>query len=405
MRKNEFVYFDNAASTPMDPRVIEEVCRHFKMTYGNASSLHSMGLNAKEVLEESRKMVALLINAKAGDIFFTSSGTESDNLAIKGVALQNRSRGNHIITSSIEHHAVENACKELMKQGFEVTFLTVDEYGLIDVEQLEAEITDETILISIMFANNEIGTMEPIKDIGRIARERDIIFHTDAVQAFGKVPIDVDELSIDLLSVSSHKIYGPKGVGMLYIRNQGRRANGCKYIRPIMHGGSHEKNMRPSTENVPCIAGFANAVEIARKEMKQEAQKLTRFRDRIITTVLNNISGAYLNGHPMQRLPNNVHLGFRCMEGETILISLNMENIGASTGSACTSNSTKPSHVLLAIGLTPEEATGSLRVTLGRFTTEEEIDYFLETLPRVINEIRNMAPLDSWFCCGNRVKI
>lgn len=405
MNRNDFVYLDYAASSPMDPRVIEEVCKHFRLTYGNASSLHTIGQNAKQVLEDSRKTVASLINADSDDIYFTSSGTESDNLAIKGVALQNKSRGNHIITSSIEHHAVENPCLELEKQGFEVSFLPVDKYGLIDLEQLECEITEKTTLISIMFANNEIGTIEPIKEIGKIAKKHNVIFHTDAVQAFGKVPIDVNKMNVDLLSVSSHKIYGPKGVGMLYIKNQGVREGSDNYIQPIMHGGSHEKNMRPSTENVPSIAGFAKAVELAKIEMKDEGQQLSRLRDRIIYTVLDRIGGSYLNGHPTKRLPNNVHLGFRCIEGETILISLNMENIGASTGSACTSNSSKPSHVLLATGLTPEEATGSLRVTLGRFTTEEEIDYFLNTLPRVIDEIQKMAPLNSWFCCGNRVKI
>ncbi|MFW9875487.1 MAG: cysteine desulfurase family protein [Candidatus Thorarchaeota archaeon] len=405
MNENEFVYMDYAASTPMDPLVIEEIYKHFKITYGNASSLHTIGQNAKQVLEDSRKTVASLIHAKPEDVYFTSSGTESDNIAIKGVALQNKKRGNHIITSSIEHHAVENPCLELEKKGFEVTFLPVDRYGLIDLAQLEGEITEKTILISIMFANNEIGTIEPIKEIGQIAKERDVIFHTDAVQAFGKIPIDVNTMNIDLLSVSSHKIYGPKGVGMLYIKNQGFREEWGKYIQPIMHGGSHEKKMRPSTENVPCIAGFAKAVELSKKEMRCEAQRLTKFRDRIITTVLEGIKGSYLNGHPIKRLPNNVHLGFRCIEGETILISLNIENIGASTGSACTLHSAKPSHVLLATGLTPEEATGSLRVTLGRFTTEDEVDYFLEVLPMVIEEIRDMAPLDSWFCCGNRIKI
>ena len=389
----------------MDPRVIEVITNHFKNTYGNASSLHSMGQVAYQVMEESRQQVASLINAKKDDIFFTSSGTESDNIAITGVALKCREKGNHIITTSIEHHAIINTCLELEKQGFDITFLSVDEYGLISLAELEDAITDKTILISVMFANNEIGTIQPIKEIGKIAQKHDVIFHTDAVQAFGKVAIDIKNMNIDLLSASSHKLHGPKGVGLLYIRNNGERIGWSKIIKPIMYGGSHEKKMRPSTENVPGIAGFAKAIEIAKEEMHDEAIRLTKLRDKIIKSVIENIDGSYLNGHPTKRLPNNVGLGFKCIEGETILVSLNMEGIGASTGSACTSTSLNPSHVLLAIGRTPEEANGSLRVTLGKFTTTEEIDYFLKILPEVIEQIRSMPPLDNWFCCGNRVRI
>ncbi len=399
------MYLDNAASTPMDLRVIEVITNHFKNTYGNASSLHSMGQVALQVMEESRQHVADLINANKEDIYFTSSGTESDNIAITGVANKCREKGNHIITTSIEHHAIKNTCLELGKQGFDITFLSVDKYGLISLDELEKSITDKTILISVMFANNEIGTVQPIKKIGEIAKKYDVIFHTDAVQGFGKIPIGVKSMNIDLLSASSHKLYGPKGVGLLYIRNNGERVGWSKIIQPIMYGGSHERKIRPSTENVPGIAGFAKAVEIAKEEMHDEAKRLTILRDRIIKSVLENIEGSYLNGHPTKRLPNNVNLGFNCVEGETILVSLNMEDIGASTGSACTSASLSPSHVLLAIGRTPEEANSSLRVTLGRFTTVEEIDYFLKILPEVIEQIRSMPPLDNWFCCGNRIRI
>ena len=377
----------------MDPRVIEEINKHFKETYGNASSLHSIGQNAHQILENSREIMASLINADKDDIFFTSSGTEADNLAIKGVAFKNKERGNHIITSSIEHHAVENTCRRLEKEGYSITFLPVDKYGLIDLNELEKAITDKTILISIMFANNEIGTIEPIKEIGAIAKKHNIIFHTDAVQAIGKVPIDVDEMNIDLLSSSAHKLYGPKGIGMLYIRNKGKREGWGKYIEPLMHGGGHEKKMRPSTEAVPLIAGFAKAVEIAKEEIPQETERQIKLRDKIIKTVIENIEDSYLNGHPTKRLPNNVNLGFKYIEGESILLSLEMEGIGASTGSACSSKELEASHVLLAIGLKPEEAHGSLRISFGRFTTEEEIDYFLEKLPPIIERLRKMSPL------------
>ncbi len=393
MNDSKYVYFDHASTTPMDPRVIEEINKHFKETYGNASSLHSLGHKAHDVLEESRKKVASLINADKDDIYFTFSGTESDNIAIKGVAFRNKLRGNHIITTVIEHHAIENPCKELEKKGFKVTYLPVDTGGLISLKTLENAITDKTILISVMFANNEIGTIEPIKEIGAIAKNHDVIFHTDAVQAFGKIPIDVNEMNMDLLSASSHKLHGPKGVGMLYIKNQGKKKGWGKYIEPIMHGGGHEKKMRPSTENIPGIAGFAKAVDIARNEMAQEADRLTKLRDKIISWVTENIEDTYLNGHPTKRLPNNINLGFKYIEGESIVLSLDMEGIGVSTGSACSSKSLEPSHVLLAIGLKPEEAHGSLRVTLGKFTTENEIDYFLKKLPPIIERLRKMSPL------------
>jgi len=377
----------------MDPRVIKEVNKHFRETYGNSSSLHSIGQKAAQTLVKSRQTVASLINVQRDEIFFTSSGTEADNLAILGVAFKNKSRGNHVITSAIEHHAVDNACKQLEKRGFKVTFLPVDKSGLINLKELEDKITDKTILISVMFANNEIGTIEPIKEIGKIAKNHDIIFHTDAVQAFGKVPIDVDEMNIDLLSATAHKLYGPKGVGMLYIRNKGIRDGWGKYIEPIMYGGSHERDMRPSTVNIPGIAGFAKAVEIAKEEMPKEIERETKLRDKIIQTVLNNIEDSYLNGHTSQRLPNNVNLGFRFIEGESIVLDLDGEGIATSTGSACSSKSLEPSHVLLAIGLRPGEAHGSLRATVGRFTTEDDVDYFLEKLPPIIERLRKMSPL------------
>ncbi|MHA1149897.1 MAG: cysteine desulfurase NifS [Promethearchaeota archaeon] len=388
-----YVYLDNAATTPMDPRVIEEITKHFNETFGNSSSLHSIGQKAGQILEESRNTVASLINANSNDIIFTSSGTEADNIAITGVIMQSMNKGNHIITSSIEHHAVEKPCKLWQKRGYDVTFLPVDKYGLIDINEIENQITEKTILISIMFANNEIGTIEPIKEIGKIAKDHNIIFHTDAVQAFGKVPIDVEKMNIDLLSASAHKIYGPKGIGVLYMRNKGIKKETGKYICPIMQGGGHEKKMRPSTVAVPLIAGLAKAVEICKAEMSQEAERQIKLRDRIIKWILNNIEDSFLNGHPTKRLPNNINISFRYIEGESIVLDLDMEGIGVSTGSACSSDSLDPSHVLLAIGLKPEEAHGSMRASIGRFTTEEEIDYFLEKLPKTIKRLRRMSPL------------
>ncbi|MFX0010561.1 MAG: cysteine desulfurase family protein, partial [Candidatus Hermodarchaeota archaeon] len=377
MNDSRYVYLDNAATTPMDPRVIEEIEKHFKTTYGNSSSLHTMGQNAGQILTKSRKIVASLINAERDEIIFTSSGTEADNLAILGVALHNKNKGNHVITSSIEHHAILHPCEQLEKEGFEVTYLPVDKYGLISLKELEDAITDQTTLISIMTANNELGTIQPIKEIGVVAKKHDIIFHTDAVQAFGKIPIDVKAMNIDLLSASAHKLYGPKGVGMLYMRNKGLRTNGEKYIEPILFGGGHEWDMRPSTVNVPGIAGFAKAVELVKAEMHTEAEREIKLRDKIIKYVLENIEDSYLNGHPTQRLPNNINLGFKYIEGESMVLDLDSEGIGVSTGSACSSKSLDPSHVLLAIGISPQDAHGSLRITLGRFTSEKDVDYFL----------------------------
>ncbi len=387
------MYLDYAASTPMDPEVVNEMMFHLKGTFGNASSLHSYGQTAHQILEQSRENVALFLNAKPNEIYFTSSGTESDNLAIKGVVFKQKRTGGHIITSKIEHHAVFHTCQYLEKLGFDVTYLDVDKYGVVDLNELEDAITDETMLISIMFANNEIGTIEPIKEIGKIAKNHDIIFHTDAVQAFGKLPIFVGEMNIDLLSASAHKVYGPKGVGLLYIREKGEKLGSKKYVEPILHGGGHERGLRSSTENIPGIAGFSKAVELCRQNMSKEAKKLTGFRDHIIKEITENIEDVYLNGHPTQRLPNNVNLGFRYIEGESIVLSLNEEGIAVSTGSACSSKSLQPSHVLLSIGQKPEEAHGSLRITTGRFTTEDDIEYFLEKIPPVITRLREMSPL------------
>jgi cysteine desulfurase len=392
---SNYIYFDYGATTPMDPRVIEEFNKQMKENYGNSSSLHAMGQKSAKTLNKSRETIASLINAEKNDIFFTSSGTESDNIALLGVARKNKSRGNHIITSNIEHHAVINTCHNLEKQGFEITYLPVNKQGLIDVNQLEESITDKTILISIMLANNEIGTIEPIKEIGKIAKKHDVLFHSDGVQAFGKIPIDVNELNIDLLSASAHKLYGPKGVGMLFIRNKGISSSWGKYIEPIMFGGGHERDMRPSTVNVPGIAAFAKAVELARDEMATEIRCQTRFRDMIIKTVLETIQDSYLNGHPTLRLPNNVNLGFKYIEGESIVLDLDSIGIATSTGSACSSKSLEPSHVLLAIGLPPQDAHGSLRISLGRFTVEEDINYFLEQLPHVIKRLRQISPLQN----------
>ncbi|TFG17789.1 MAG: cysteine desulfurase [Promethearchaeota archaeon] len=393
MNDSKYVYLDYAATTPMDPRVIEVYKNNINEYYGNSSSLHSIGQKAAKKLVDSREIVASLINAERSDIFFTSSGTESDNLAIMGVALKNKKRGNHIITSSIEHHAVEKPCEYLEKNGFEVTFLPVDKYGLINTKLLEEAITDNTILISIMFANNEIGTIEPIKEIGTIAKHHNIIFHTDAVQAFGKIPIDVNELNIDLLSASAHKIYGPKGVGMLYIRNRGNREGSGKFIQPLLYGGGHERDLRPSTVNVPGISAFAKAVELAKEEMSNELKRLTTLRDKIINSITNKIDNCFLNGHPTTRLPNNVNMSIQYIEGESMVLDLDFEGIGVSTGSACSSKSLDPSHVLLAIGLKPQDAHGSLRITLGRFTTPQEVDYFLEKFPPIVQRLRKLSPL------------
>lgn len=380
------VYLDYAATTPAHPDVVTAMQPYFTEAFGNPSSLYSHGQDAKGAIEEARSKVAALIRASDEEIVFTSGGTEADNSAIKGVAYAREGRGNHIITSSIEHHAVLHACEFLEKRGWRLTYLRVDEQGLVDPDDVRKAITNETILISVMHANNEIGTVEPIAEIARIAREAEVYFHTDAVQTTGHMPIDVNELGVDMLSMSAHKLYGPKGVGALYIRK------GTKLV-PFMHGGGQERGRRASTENVPGIVGFGKAAEIAQHEMNEEAERLTRLRDRLIEGILERIDHVRLNGHRHKRLPNNVNVSVDFVEGEAMLLSLDQQGICASTGSACTSASLEPSHVLLSIGLSHEQAHGSLRFSLGRWTVEPEIVQVLDVLPQIVSRLRAMSPL------------
>jgi cysteine desulfurase len=383
MRK---IYLDYAATTPTDPEVVRAMLPYFSETFGNPSSAHEFGRDARAAVEAARENVAGLLGAKAAEIVFTSGGTESNNFAIKGVAYANRNKGNHIITSSIEHHAVTEPCHFLEKQGFEVTVLPVDRYGMVDPDTVGKAITDRTVLISIMHANNEIGTIQPIAEIGKLARENGIYFHTDAVQTFAHIPFTVESLNVDLLSLSAHKLYGPKGVGAIYIRKGTR-------ITSFMHGGEQEGRRRASTHNVPGIVGLSSAVEIAKEKLQEEMATQTRLRDRLIRGILERIDHSRLNGHPTQRLPNNVNVSIEFVEGESMLLSLDMEGIACSTGSACSSGSLDPSHVILAIGLSHEMAHGSLRFSLGRFTEEGDIDRVLEALAPIVEKLRRMSPL------------
>ncbi len=380
------IYLDYAATTPTHPEVVKAMLPYFADSIGNPSSIHSFGQEAKDAIEKSRNQVAALIGAKNDEIVFTGSGTEADNFALKGVALASQGKGNHIITSSIEHHAVLETCKFLEKQGFSVTYLPVDGYGMVDPNDVKKAITNKTAIISVMHANNEVGTIEPVAEIGNIAREAEIYFHTDAVQTVGHIPVKVNELDVDLLSISAHKLYGPKGVGVLYIRK------GTK-ISPFMHGGSQEKGRRASTENVPAIVGFGKAAEIAQQEMLEEVQKLTALRDRLIEGIFKSIEHTQLNGHPVMRLPNSVNFSINYVEGESILLNLDLAGICASTGSACSSSDLEPSHVLVAMGLPHLQAHGSVRFTLGKWTTAEEINQVLNVLPDVISKLRAMSPL------------
>jgi len=379
------IYLDYAATTPVDPRVVKAMLPYFTGKFGNTMSLHSFGQEAKQALEESREQVSNLMGAKPNEIIFTSSATESNNLVLKGIAFANRNKGNHIIISPIEHPCIMESAKWLEKQGFEITRLNVDKYGQVNPNDVKEAIKKETLLVSIIHATNEIGTIQPIEKIGKICKEKGVYFHTDAVQSFGKIPIDVNKMNIDLLSASSHKMYGPKGVACLYVRK------GVK-IEPILHGGGQESGFRSSTVNVPGIVGFAKACEIAKKEMGKESRCLTRLRNKLIKGVLKNIKGAHLNGHPTKRLPNNVNFWFEFVEGESMVIQLDLLGIAASTGSACSSAKLEPSHVLLAIGLRPEQAHGSLRLTLGRWTKEREINYVLKVLPEIIKKLRRISP-------------
>ena len=393
------IYLDYAATTPVDPRAVKAMLPYLSKKIGNTVSLHSFGQEVKQVLEESREEIADLIGAKSREIIFTSSATESNNLALKGIAFANKNKGKHIIISSIEHACITESAKWLKTQGFKITELKVDKYGLVDPEDVKRAIKKETILVSVMHANNEIGTIEPIKEIGRICKEKRIYFersekqgsrrgpyfHTDAAQSFGKIPIDVNKMNIDLLTASSQKMYGPKGAACLFVRE------GIK-IEPILHGGGQEAGLRSSTINVADIVGFTKAVKIYKKEMKKESQRLTKLRDRLIKGVLEKIEFSFLNGHSKKRLPNNANFRFSFIEGESLVIQLDLLGIAASTGSACSSVKLEPSHVLLAIGLKTHEAHGSLRLSLGRWTTKKEIDKVLEVLPKIIKRLRKISP-------------
>ena len=378
------IYLDYAATTPADPRVIRAMLPYLNKKFGNTMSLHNFGQEAKSALEESREVVAGLMGAKANEIIFTGSATESNNLALKGIAFANKKRGRHIIISRVEHPCIMESAKWLESQGFEITRLKVDKYGFVNPKDVKKAIKKGTILVSIIHASNEIGTIQPIVKIGKICKESGVYFHTDAVQSFGKIPIDVDKMNIDLLSASSHKMYGPKGAACLYIR-EGTR------IEPILHGGGQEQGFRSSTVNVPAIIGFAKAVEIAEKEMRKEAERLTKLRNKLIKGVLGKIPGSHLSGHPQKRLPNNANFWFENVEGESIIIQLDLSGMAASTGSACSSAKLEPSHVLLAIGLKHEEAHGSLRLSLGKWTKASEINYILKVLPGIIKKLREIS--------------
>lgn len=351
------VYMDHAATTPVDPKVVKAMIPYFTEIYGNASSLHSFGREAHNAMEEARRKVAEMVNAYPEEMIFTAGGTESDNIAIKGTAYANRSRGDHIITSTIEHPAVLETCRSLEKQGFKVSYIPVDKNGLIELEALRKAVTERTTLITIMHANNEVGTIEPIEEIAEIAEAKSIIFHSDAVQSAGKIPVDVKDIGVDFLSISAHKIYGPKGIGALYVRKGTR-------LEPIIHGGGHERGLRSSTENIPGIVGLGKAAELAKTRMSEDAAHLTNLRDQLIKATLSDIEESYLNGHPTKRLPNNAHFRFTGIEGEALILNLDEKGIAASTGSACSSKKLLPSHVLMAIGLNEVQAHGSLRLTL-----------------------------------------
>ncbi len=383
MRK---VYLDNAATTALSPKVLEKMMPYLTGIYGNASSPHSFGQEARRGVENARSQVAKAINALPEEIIFTGCGTESDNTALVGVVERYAKKGNHIITTNVEHHAILHTCEALEKKGVEVTYLPVDENGMVTAEQVAEAITDKTILVSIMFANNEVGTIMPIAEIGRVCREKGVIFHTDAVQAVGHVPIDVKEMNIDLLSLSAHKFHGPKGVGALYMRK------GIRLPAYIM-GGAQERKRRAGTENVAGIVGLGAAVELACENLEESAARMTALRNKLIDGLKERIPEIKLNGHPTMRLPNNVNYSIRYIEGESILLMLDMHGIAASSGSACTSGSLDPSHVLLALGLTHEIAHGSVRLTLCDDTTEEDIDYVLEVLPKITERLRAMSPL------------
>lgn len=376
------IYFDHSATTPVHPDVAEEMFRYVTGIFGNPSSIHSFGREAKKAVDTARNKVAESIGARTEEIIFTSGGTESDDMAIKGTVYANRKKGNHIITSAVEHHAVLDTCKALEKEGFELTVLPVDNYGMVSAQDVARAIKDNTILITVMHANNEVGTIQPISEIGEIAREKGVLFHTDAVQSMGKIPVNVNELKVDLLSVSGHKIYAPKGVGALYIRQ------GIKW-RPYKFGGGQERKHRPGTENVPGIAALGKAVELAARDMEKENVRLALLRDKLIKGILEKIDHVKLAGHPSIRLPNNVNFVFDFIDGGAMLLNLDMHGVAASSGSACTAGTVNPSHVLLAMGIPQEAAHGSLRLTLGRSNTDKDVDEFLNIMPQIIKRLRN----------------
>jgi len=378
------VYLDHSATTPVRAEVMAVMLPYFADKFGNASSIHQWGRETRMAVEEAREKVASLIGANPGEIIFTSGGTEADNLAIRGAAWAYREKGNHVITSAIEHHAVLHTCEALEKDGFRVTYLPCDKFGMIDPESVKKAITKDTILISIMHGQNEVGTIEPIEEIGKIAKEHGVIFHSDAVQSAGKIPVDVDAMNVDLLTLSSHKIYGPKGVGALFVRK------GTKVI-PQATGGAHERGFRAGTENVSGIVGFGEACRLAKQELPEESRRLTLLRDKMIRGILSKIPDTILNGHPTKRLPHNVNVSIKYVEGESVLLNLDLMGIAASSGSACTSGSLEPSHVLLAMGVPHEVAHGSLRMTLGKTNSDKDIDYVLEVLPSIVERLREMS--------------
>ena len=377
---------DHSATTPVAPEVLAAMLPYFGEKFGNASSLHRSGREAKEALEDSREKVAALLGARAEEIIFTSGGTESDNLALKGIARKNRKLGKHIITTQIEHPAILETCRALEKDGFEVTYLPVTGEGLVELSTLEASIRPDTILISVMHANNEVGTIQPLEEIGRLAAERDIYLHSDAVQSVGKIPVDVDDLGVDLLSLSAHKLYGPKGVGALYIRK------GTK-LESIIQGGGHERRLRSGTENISGIVGLARAAELAEESMQREAERLTSLRDRLAELVLGKVKDAWINGTMKKRLPGNLNFGFRYVEGESLLLFLDSKGICVSTGSACSSHKLEPSHVLMSLGLKAEECHGSLRITLGMSNTLDEVEYVAESIVEAVERFRVISAL------------
>ena len=386
MSEMKRIYMDHSATTPVAPEVLEAMLPYFSEKFGNASSLHSFGLEAKEALEESREKVAGLLGAKPEEIIFTAGGTESDNLALKGIARKNQKSGKHIITTRVEHPAILECCRKLEKEGFEVTYLPVTNEGLVEIATLESAIRSDTILISVMHANNEVGTIQPLEEIGRLASEKDIYLHTDAVQSVGKIPTDVNKLGVDLLSLSAHKLYGPKGVGALYIRNGTR-------LESIIQGGGHERGLRSGTENIAGIVGLARAAVLAGETMTMEAERLTRLRDRLAELVLLKVKESWINGTMKMRLPGNLNFGFKYVEGESLLLFLDSLGISVSTGSACSSHKLEPSHVLLSLGLKPEECHGSLRITLGRSNTMEEVDYVALGIARAVERFRGISAL------------